>query len=468
MTTFQDPQPPSRRAARQSERGDLPAQTSAAYSDPNAPREMWDTNTRRAGQFSPTPGPTAPSAGSPGRRAAQPPTPVGEPLDYVTQQRPGVPTYDGPSFRPRGSTPPPGSAATAAPPTYPGAEQQQFRPRDFSPESRRVAPGTGSWNDSAQQFAPNRQPSDLDYQTESRRQQAPVTEVPRGIVPPPSQPTAPARPPVSAVPESILPEQTMSRREIRAMQQAQAAASVPELLEPLPPAPPGPSAPSAPWSFGESQPQQHHQQPAPQPTVNTGLSNAISEFDWLASRQDTRVPAPDQRVREVPPAAPSYDEATPWTPPPGHWSAQLTVDDETQPYENTINRTVGSGAITTSALVLPSIPAGDIRGPLTGTGEIMLTGSIDLPQSFSATGASARLEHEGIDRLFDSHDAEIVSTDSAPVSAIRAVSTQSGSNLSHAPKPKGTRALTALLVAAAAMGVVVVGLLVVAFMLGGI
>jgi hypothetical protein len=98
----------------------------------------------------------------------------------------------------------------------------------------------------------------------------------------------------------------------------------------------------------------------------------------------------------------------------------------------------------------------------------MLTGSIDLPHSYAATGASARLEHEGIDRLFESHDAEMVSTDSAPVSAIKAVSTQSGSNLSHAPKPKGTRALTALVIAAASMGVVVVGLLVVAFMLGGI
>ena len=45
------------------------------------------------------------------------------------------------------------------------------------------------------------------------------------------------------------------------------------------------------------------------------------------------------------------------------------------------------------------------------------------------------------------------------VSAIRAVSTQSGSGLTHAPKSKGNRALTALLVAAVGMGVVVVGLL---------
>ena len=133
--------------------------------------------------------------------------------------------------------------------------------------------------------------------------------------------------------------------------------------------------------------------------------------------------------------------------------------------ETTINRRVGSGTTTTSALVLPEIPNGpDIRGPLTSTGEIMLTGSIDLPRNLAATGQSDRYDGGGIDDLFDLSDHEVISTDSSPVRAIRAVSTHtSGHGVTHTQKPKGTRALTALLIAASSMAVVVAGLLVAAF-----
>ena len=93
----------------------------------------------------------------------------------------------------------------------------------------------------------------------------------------------------------------------------------------------------------------------------------------------------------------------------------------------------------------------------------MLTGSIDLPAGLSATGASSGLEHHAIDALFDSHDGEIITTDSAPVRAIKAVSTHnSGQGVTHTQKPKGTRALTALVIAAATMAVIVAGLLVAA------
>ena len=71
MTTFQDPQPQSRRAVRQSERGDdaessvgftqfppAPAQPAPAapqfYADGDAPRDMWDTTARRAAQLPPS------------------------------------------------------------------------------------------------------------------------------------------------------------------------------------------------------------------------------------------------------------------------------------------------------------------------------------------------------------------------------------------------------------------------------
>jgi hypothetical protein len=157
-----------------------------------------------------------------------------------------------------------------------------------------------------------------------------------------------------------------------------------------------------------------------------------------------------------------------WSPPVGHWSTQANLDDETQPYESTINRTIGSGTATTNALVLPSIPEQGITGPLTSTGEVMLTGSIDLPRSLASTGSSAQIDDDGFDRLFDANDHEISSTDSAPVRAIRAVSTHNsnGHGVTHTQKPKGTRMLTVLIVSAVAMAVVAVGLLVVAFATG--
>jgi hypothetical protein len=149
----------------------------------------------------------------------------------------------------------------------------------------------------------------------------------------------------------------------------------------------------------------------------------------------------------------------------GHWSTQLDADDAGDEFDTTVNRRIGSGHAATSALVLPTVPPGsDIRGPLTRTGEVMLTGSIDLPRDLASTGVSDRYDHGGIDALFDANDHEIVTTDSAPVRAVTAVSTHSsGHPVTHTQKPKGTRALTALLISASAMAVVVAGLLIAAF-----
>lgn len=553
MTTFQDPQPHSRRVARQSERSESAESTVGftqfptteqppspqTYPASSAPVDMWDTTSRRSAHISSAP--ASPEQPAPGRRAAPAaPGTAAEPLTYTTQSRQPVPTYDGPTFAP--------TSVTQLPPTQamPQAEQPAYRVRDISPEARRAAPSVEPvWQ------APTSTPTDLDYHTQGR------------VEPQHSQ----------AVDD--LPEQTLSRREMRAMLQAeqdaalqataqsvtamQQAPLVPPLVEPmpvsqpgaaqLPPMLPGPvqdafpqvSEPVAPATHAPEPVDTHeesvfpfallqstHAEPtpagptlppiaqeapvtpppvdprpdpthgiddlfsfgrAPEPHVNTGLTNAIAEFDSLTAQPEQPVeqtfaqPEPvqpelaqqtlsDPIQHSVQPPAPST--ATPevagtggvWTPPVGHWSTQADLDDESQVYENTLNRTIGTGSVTTSALVLPSVPLGsDIRGALTGTGEIMLTGSIDLPHSLGSSGTSDRFEHGGIDSLFDMNDADVVSTDSAPVRAIRAVSTHntSGHGVTHTQKPKGTRALTALLIAASSMAVVVAGLLIAAF-----
>ena len=167
------------------------------------------------------------------------------------------------------------------------------------------------------------------------------------------------------------------------------------------------------------------------------------------------------------PAA-SAPEPSTNTPPTGHWSTQAQLDDETQFGDAQLARNIGStsGAVTTSALVLPSIPNHDF-GPI-GTGDIMVTGSISLPQSLSATGAlPAQLDESDLDHLLDPGDHQVASTDSQPVRAIKAVSTHTSSRgVIATAKPKGTRGLTALIIAATSMAVIVGALFIVLVVTG--
>jgi hypothetical protein len=149
--------------------------------------------------------------------------------------------------------------------------------------------------------------------------------------------------------------------------------------------------------------------------------------------------------------------------PVGHWSTQAAMDDPNEVHETTLSRVIGSGHTATNALVLPETPSVDIRGPLTGTGEIMLTGSIELPHTLSSTGATDRIDHGGIDALFDANDREVSMADSAPIRALSAVSTHTSARGIQMHKPKGRGVMTLLIVAAGVLVVGVAGLLVAAF-----
>lgn len=207
----------------------------------------------------------------------------------------------------------------------------------------------------------------------------------------------------------------------------------------------------------------------PAPTVaaaQTNLSNARAEFDEQArKRLDGELPAADSTPvapKATPSPAITIDTSGVKLVQEGRWSRQAAVEDE--PNDSVASRTISSGTSATSALVLPAIPfATDIRGPLNSSGEAMLTGSIDLPSTLSASGVSDRFDHADIDSLLDLNDSDMVSTDSAPVRAIKAVSTFSNQSVTQTQKPKGTRALTVLLISASSMAVVVAGLLVAAF-----
>ena len=202
-------------------------------------------------------------------------------------------------------------------------------------------------------------------------------------------------------------------------------------------------------------------------TNNPGTNNpsALPPFT-TASTLVTPTPAATPQDFLTPDfVEPPTTTASTYVAPVGHWSRQAIMDDETQPFENTLSREVGGGNVstTTSALILPSIPQQDLTTGLSGTGEILVTGTIALPESFGTMGGdSRRYDNPDVDHVLDAFDNEVVSTDSAPVRATRAVSTHTNTHgVIHAAKPNGDRLLKILLIAASGLAVVVVALLVI-------
>lgn len=476
MTTWQEDPPMSRRALRESERAHAQAtlsrDTEVTAEEPVADQQIW----------SQAPGP--------------------EPLHYTTQGRLNTPGYDGQSFRTRQ-----GSSA------QPSTETPAYRLRDFSPEARgtsftatQPAPSV-SWTPSPAGSG------DLDYHTSVEADRPGPTASAAPVAAPPKLGTHavadvvenPARSRVREAPSEF----TLSRRELRALRNA-AAPVVDDRAAPENVAP-AVSVPSvAPVSIAPV-PLVVQSQPlppvAPKPDTSAEVEAAMAEFDALyhlrstpdtarsggpeaapAARQSSELhtlvePAtPQPRAPEpvAPPVAISSPSTTlpaagepirevvtapeVYTRPIGHWSTQAGIDDENQVTEHTLSRNLAaSDAITTSALVLPSFPqAGPFTGPVSGTGEILITGSIDLPRSLGMSGRyPSRYDSPDVDSIVDAADREDSAPDSAPVRAIRAVSTHTSSQGIIATKrPKGNNLPVILSITAGVMAVSVVVLFV--------
>ena len=205
MTTFQDLPPQSRRAVRESERGERQA-ASAEYDNFTVPAPEADaTPAQNSGEQSdaaadaPQNPPIVRASGRRAQRAAAQPGLVevensdgksagsAEPLSYTTQQRSSIPSYDGPgaSFAERlrqSATPTPDVLDE---PDAPAEPAQHFRVRDFSPEGRRSS-GYSS------QPTPPAEPApvDLDYRTQQAppAAAAPVEPTPPIDLTPPVEP----------------------------------------------------------------------------------------------------------------------------------------------------------------------------------------------------------------------------------------------------------------------------------------
>jgi len=225
-------------------------------------------------------------------------------------------------------------------------------------------------------------------------------------------------------------------------------------------------------------------QAAAAPPAEDSLLAAVATLTASRPLVDTAVPAdvpdgirPPNRPVEPQPIAFMVDvapsplgETRPGAlhPPVGHWSLDRGEENDLlpgfetlAPFDQLMNQGVSAGGIptTTNALILPSIPhQGNTSGPLTSTGEIMITGSIDLPRSLGETGVHPNVyDSSEMDRMLDQLDEGGHRSGIAPVSASRAVSTHASTRGVMAP-PK-QRGLTLPTVLTVTVGVLAVGVL---------
>ena len=122
--------------------------------------------------------------------------------------------------------------------------------------------------------------------------------------------------------------------------------------------------------------------------------------------------------------------------------------------------TGGTGA---SALILPSHPGdtGGLTGPLGATGELFVTGSIELPKSLGETGGHSAL-HDSVELdpyLTGEHVEPLAATSESgpmPVSALSAVSARRRPEVPVVAEPTKDRSKTPLILALSGGGLIIV------------
>ncbi|MET0590473.1 MAG: hypothetical protein ABWZ77_04790 [Naasia sp.] len=505
-------QPRSRREARDLERRaqaesspvDLPEGHPSGVVDLEGSGTIWDNISRRAAsQLSDA---ASEAERRTGRRVAdRDEAPAPEPLTYATQARPNIPTYDGPSFRSRPTPPAPAQAPTAAETT---GDVAAFRERSFAPARAQGAPRFTQTTVAGLDYhtqtrtpplraaspAPVPDAADLDH-TLTRRELRVMRET--GALPPFSPadlaPVAPAAKveapeapsvsppvghrepapltPVAGIPlgsafssfedTATAPMSAVERAEIDAEKPVVAAPiefddEAEQLAEPLP------ASPEAVSLFGR--------EPAP----ITGLQGFEALIAQASAGLDApsvpatgptpvMAPQPMRKPAEPRPFAELPEAEKTFTPPRGHWSIQAAEEEEATPlpFDGLLSRNVGSSTGSTNALIMPNDPQPDMMQALNSTGEILITGSLDLPRSLSSTGATSdHFDSSEIDRLFeasqDEHHADV-----APVRAARAVSTHTSTRSVVTPhKGRGLSLPVMLAVTAGGLAVLVAGLFV--------
>lgn len=294
-------------------------------------------------------------------------------------------------------------------------------------------------------------------------QQVPAVELPfsAAAVTPAPEP-ADLRPVLTSdAPPPPAPVVPLTRRQLRALQQAQEVQAAPVAdTEPPQEAAEQESAPIADAPISALP---IAALPLPQPPLLTPpVISAAPEPEVPAAFSAA---APE--VIDDAPVGPTTGEVRAYQPPTGHWSlgASESFDDviASGVSDAHIRSVESSGATTASnALIIPVVPSAvDMTGPLNATGEILLTGSIDLPRGLGSTGqVQGRFDGSDIDRLLDQHDRDAAPNSSVePVAATRAIATHAPAASPNIVPPKKTSHKVGAIVGISAGGVAALGVI---------
>lgn len=326
------------------------------------------------------------------------------------------------------------SSAPVAAPFPPAQAAPRPAANPYAPPAPAVAPAAAP----APAVAPTAAQHPVSAQPVAARP-APVAGPPASTAPVAPAPAVPAAPAMA----SRTPERTLTRRELRAMLDSH---HLDDELDDE-----GIDDPVAPSAAAASPVAPVRQPVAPPPVV---------------SATPTSVPAaPDASAPRTAPTAPPVVKPVPKA--TGHWTDQLDVEEvRAEPFDQLLSRGGVSRGVptTTNALILPTLPdEGQIVSPQATPGEVIVTGSIDLPRSYGATGVHpSQVDSSDIDRLFDNVE-DAPTTGVAPVAATRAISTQAAAKqmMMAPPKKDGPNVPLVLAVTAGVLALGVVATLVI-------
>ena len=345
----------------------------------------------------------------------------------------------------------------AAPPRGPGGGAPQQRPVD--PRQVPQAPGRPpqGWSDGAPRASQAAPPQQYPQSAPPPRPRDATTSgsmpVPQGDPrttgpqrpPQGGAPRPPQGPPRSAPAPQTTPERTLTRRELRAMLESHSGDGFDEVDD------------------YDQAPQRHapapQRGPAPQQRPPQGAPEGRGPGPQPVPRHPHQ-PAPGRAAAPHTTVDAGLDEPVVAPKPVGHWTSQLNLPDErVEPYDQLLSRGGSPRGVptTTNALILPSLPdQGALGTPLAPSGEIIVTGSIDLPRSYGSTGVHpSQIDSSDVDRIFDSNVEDVAGPGVAPVAATRAISTQGPSKAMMAPPSK--EGMNVPLVLAVTAGVLALG-----------
>jgi hypothetical protein len=260
----------------------------------------------------------------------------------------------------------------------------------------------------------------------------------------------------------LPPSQPMTRRERRLLEEQSLTPST-ELapppaapnLEAAPVSPPEPavvSPPPAPLSRRELRDRERSSEPAPPVVWTEPIPEVVEAF---APVPTPVVSLPPVVLEPLPPVFGS-SPVTQETP-------RQSVAGETHVAPATSQ---GDTFSATSSLILPSTPMVDMTSPLTSTGEVVVTGQIVLPPRISESGTNPRLDHASDqDEVMDAYVTGEMAAMSKPMRASQAVSGKGDdTDILLVRSARWGKAAVVTAISAASLGLIAVGLLVLAMM----